>query len=63
MGLKDDFFQRGCFVIGYCTRTRFWEDTWLGVTSLASQYPTLYNIVRTTNVIFVDVLSQVPLNI
>jgi hypothetical protein len=24
----------------------FWEDRWLGTTTLREQYPTLYNIVR-----------------
>jgi hypothetical protein len=44
MGVKDDFFQRGSFVIGDGLGTRFWEDIWLGNTSLANQYPTLYNL-------------------
>jgi hypothetical protein len=32
-------------------------------TSLANQYPKLYNIVRTKEVLIADVLSQIPLNI
>jgi hypothetical protein len=38
------------------------EDAWLGDTPLANHYPTLYNIVRTKDVLVVDVFSQVPLN-
>jgi hypothetical protein len=44
-------------------KTRFWKDTWLGDTPLATQYPSLYNSVRTKHVLVVDVLSNVPLNI
>jgi hypothetical protein len=63
MGVKEDFFQKGSFVIRDGIRTRFWEDPWLDDTPLASQYPCLFNIVRAKEVIFVDVLSQVPSNI
>jgi hypothetical protein len=42
---------------------RFWEDVWLGKTSLAQQYPSLYNIVQRKNVLVANVLSQTPLNI
>jgi hypothetical protein len=44
-------------------KTRFWEDTWLGDTTLATQYPSLYNIARTKHVLVAEVLSNVPLNI
>jgi hypothetical protein len=44
-------------------KTRFWEDTWLGDTPLATQYLNLFNIARTKNVLVADVLSNVPLNI
>jgi hypothetical protein len=47
MGVKDDFFKCGSFVIGDGLETRFWEDVWLENTSLAKQYPSLYNIVTT----------------
>jgi hypothetical protein len=63
MGVKNEFFNRGSFCVGDGTGTRFWEDTWLGDTSLANQYPTLYNIVRTKNILVADVLSHNPLNI
>jgi hypothetical protein len=63
MGVKDDFFSRGSFTIGNGQQVRFWEDIWLGDAPLASQYPSLYNIVRRKNVLVTDVLSNTPLNI
>jgi hypothetical protein len=63
MGVKDDFFSRGSFTIGNGQQVRFWEDIWLGDAPLASQYPSLYNIVRRKNVLVADVLSNTPLNI
>ena len=38
-------FNRTKFVVGNGTSTRFWEDTWLGETPLAIQYPSLYSLV------------------
>jgi hypothetical protein len=63
MRIKNDFFTKGYFKIGNGTSTRFWEDIWLGESSLASQYPSLYNIVNHKNVLVAHVLAHVPLNI
>jgi hypothetical protein len=63
MRVKDDFFSRGFFKVGNGSDTRFWEDIWLGDTSLAQQYPALYNIVQRKNVLVATVLAQNPLNI
>jgi hypothetical protein len=60
---KDEFFKRGSFVICDGHTTRFWEDAWLGITSLANQYPSLYAIVRHKNIRVADVLNQTPSNI
>jgi hypothetical protein len=49
--------------VGNGSDTRFWEDIWLGDTSLAQQYPALYNIVQRKNVLVATVLAQNPLNI
>ena len=49
--------------IGDGYSTRFWEDVWLGSTSLANQYPSLYNIANHKNVTVAHVLAQTPLNI
>ena len=37
MRTKSTFSNRTKFVIGYGNSTRFWEDTWLGGTPLATQ--------------------------
>jgi hypothetical protein len=63
MRVKEEFFNRGFFKVGNGMSTRFWEDTWLGKTPLATQYPSLYNIVRHKNVTVAHVLAQTPLNI
>jgi hypothetical protein len=63
MGVKSEFFARGYFKIGNGAQTRFWEDVWLGETSLANQYPSLYNIVHYKNVSVAHVLAHTPLNI
>ena len=63
MRVKNGFFSRGYFDVGDGTKTRFWEDTWLGTTSLAHQYPSLYNIVNHKNVTVAHVLAHNPLNI
>uniref|UniRef100_A0A452Y7C2 Uncharacterized protein n=1 Tax=Aegilops tauschii subsp. strangulata TaxID=200361 RepID=A0A452Y7C2_AEGTS len=43
--------------------TRFWEDTWLGETPLALQYPSLYNIVERKEDYVDTVLNSILLNI
>jgi hypothetical protein len=63
MRVKNDFFQRGHFIVGNGLTTRFWEDCWLGDTPLAIQYPLLYNIVHYKNVSVAHVLGQSPINI
>uniref|UniRef100_A0A453ELS0 Reverse transcriptase zinc-binding domain-containing protein n=1 Tax=Aegilops tauschii subsp. strangulata TaxID=200361 RepID=A0A453ELS0_AEGTS len=63
MKTKVTFFQRVKFLIGSGTSTRFWEDTWLGESPLALQYPSLYNIVQRKEDYVATVLNSVPLNI
>jgi hypothetical protein len=63
MRVKDDFFTRGFFKIGNGETVRFLEDVWLGKSSLADQYLSLYNIVQKKNVLVANVLSHNPLNI
>jgi hypothetical protein len=63
MKVKDNFFERGSFNVGNGESIRFWEDTWLGGTPLAHQYPSLYNIVQRKQVSLANVMAQVPLNI
>jgi hypothetical protein len=40
------FFQYGSFSIRDGLEIRFWEDKWLGKTTLQEQHPVLYNIIR-----------------
>jgi hypothetical protein len=63
MRAKNNFFQQGSFVVGDGMSTRFREDSWLGDTPLASQYPNIFNIVQTKEVTVFEVLSQAPWNI
>ena len=63
MRVKSVFFNRTKFVVGNGTSTRFWEDTWLGETPLALQYPSLYNIVQRRDAYVATVLQSNPLNI
>src|SRR4051812_26739460 len=63
MRMKDLFFCRVKFLVGHGMSTRFWEDTWLGETPLAIQYPTLYNIVQRKEDYGGTVFQSIPLNI
>jgi hypothetical protein len=63
MRTKSAFFHRTKFIIGNGASTRFWKDTWLGETPLATQYPSLYNIVQRREVYVATVLQSHPLNI
>ena len=45
MATKKFFFPYGSFSIKDGSEIRFWEDRWLGNTTLREQYPALYNIV------------------
>ena len=63
MKVKQSMFNRTRFVIGNGTSTRFWEDTWLGESPLAIQYPSLYRIAQRREVFVATVFQSVPLNI
>jgi hypothetical protein len=63
MRVKNDFFNRNYFKIGDGSWVHFWEDIWLGDTSLAQQYSSLYNIVQRKNILVATVLAQTPLDI
>jgi hypothetical protein len=49
MNIKNDHLSIGRFHLQDGKEIRFWEDTWLGNTSLRVQYPNLFNIVRRKN--------------
>jgi hypothetical protein len=46
MATKKHFFPYGSFSIRDGSEIWFWEDRWLGATTLRKQYPALYRIVR-----------------
>jgi hypothetical protein len=44
--MKKYFFGHGSFSIRDGSEIRFWEDKWLGNSTLREQYPALYSVVR-----------------
>jgi hypothetical protein len=63
MNVKDEFFYRGYFKVGSRRLVWFREDTYLGESSLARRYPSLYNFVAHKAVSVYSGLSNVPLNV
>jgi hypothetical protein len=57
MRVKEDFFDRDVFKVGNGRLVRFWEDVWLGNSSLANQYPALYNITQRKNVLVANTFT------
>jgi hypothetical protein len=63
MATKKHFFGLGTFSIKDGSEIRFWEDKWLGATSLREQYSALYNIVRHKGDTIAKVLETSPPNV
>src|SRR5438128_10708500 len=63
MKVKQDFLHFGTFMVRDGSQVRFWEDNWLGGSSLKNQYPSLYNIVRPKFITISEVLSSSPPNL
>jgi hypothetical protein len=63
MSVKDDFLNMGRFQLQDGKEIRFWEDTWLGNTTLKVQYPNLFNIVRQKSATVAEVFSLRHLNV
>ena len=63
MRVKAAFFNRTKFIVGDGNTTRFWENTWLGETPLALQYPSLYHIVQRHDALVATIMQSVPLNL
>ena len=61
MRIKNEFLERGEFILGNGEQIRFWEDVWLGQISLANEYPNLYNITLIKNATVSDVLGTIPI--
>lgn len=60
MKVKREFFRFGVFVVKHGSQVRFWEDIWLGGSTLNTQYPCLYNIARHKYITIVDALNVSP---
>jgi hypothetical protein len=63
METKKFFFPYGSFSIKDGSEIRFWEDKWLGNTTLREQYPALYNIVRHKSDTIAKVMENFPPNV
>jgi hypothetical protein len=63
MAIKKHFFGTEAFSIKDGSEIRFWEDKWLGTTSLRKKYPTLYNIVRHKGDTMAKILETSPPNV
>ncbi|EEE51773.1 hypothetical protein OsJ_33218 [Oryza sativa Japonica Group] len=60
MKVKRDFLRFGSFIIKDGSQIRFWEDKWLGNSTLKEQYPYLYNIVRHKHATVAQVFENNP---
>jgi len=63
MEAKLILLQYGRFKVNNGCQTRFWEDVWVGHQSLKQRFPSLYSLVRRTNVSVAMVLSSTLLNV
>jgi hypothetical protein len=63
MRIKDEVLAKGSFDIKDGTKTRFWDDIWVGDKPLKVKYPSLYNTVRDRHATVSKVLASSPLNI
>jgi hypothetical protein len=60
MATKKYLFPFGSFSIKNGAEIRFWEDKWLGTTTLREQYPALYGIARHKGDTLQKVLESSP---
>jgi hypothetical protein len=63
MRAKEEFFNKGSYVVGNGLNTHFWEYTRLGGMPLSQQYQSLNNVVQGKGVYVASVVSKAPLNI
>jgi hypothetical protein len=63
MATKKHFFGLGTFSFKDGSEIRFWEDKFLGATSLREQYPALYNIMRHKGDTIAKILETSPPNV
>jgi hypothetical protein len=63
MATKKHFFGHGKFSIKNGSEVRFWEDKWLGATTLREQYAALYAIVHHMGDIIAHISESNPPNV
>jgi len=63
MHVKDEVLAKGSFDIKDGSKTRFWDDTWVGDLPFKIKYPSLYNIVRDPHATVAKVMATSPLNV
>ena len=63
MRVKEKFFKFGSFGIGDGQQTRFWQDVWLGDTTLANEYPSLFAIALHKDFTVASVFGSMPINL
>jgi hypothetical protein len=64
MKIKDKVFSNGSFSIkGDGSKTRLWDDTWVGDIPFKGRYVCLYSIVWNQHTTVAKVMSTEPLNI
>jgi hypothetical protein len=63
MKIKDEVFGLGSFVVKDGSKTRFWEDTWIGDKPFKVKYPSIYNIVRDSHATVAKVMATSPLQV
>jgi hypothetical protein len=63
MAAKNQFVCLGKFSIKDCLKIRFWEDNWVGTTTLREQDPALYSIVLHKGDTIAKVLESSPPNV
>uniref|UniRef100_A0ACD5YIW8 Uncharacterized protein n=1 Tax=Avena sativa TaxID=4498 RepID=A0ACD5YIW8_AVESA len=63
MATKKHFFHFGAFEINDGSQIRFWEDKWLGQTSLSEQYTVLYSIIKHKGDTISIVMEDYPPNV
>jgi hypothetical protein len=56
MYVKNQFLSFGNFILQNGMQIRFWEDIWLGSSTLKEQYLNFYNIIRSKNATFLKTL-------
>jgi hypothetical protein len=63
MNAKDQFLTFRNFRLQSGNQIRFWEDKWIGASTLREQYPNLYNLVWKISATVQSIFSTIPLNI